>query len=67
MTSNKLKEYRLKKQLTQIEVAENIGVSVDYISMLERGLRTPGFALSKKLAEFYGTTIEDLFFNNKSN
>ncbi len=62
MKKNNLKEYRLKKGLTQYDAAKMLGVTVTYVSLLERGERTPSFALLKKLAELYGTTIDQLFF-----
>ena len=62
MKKNNLKEYRLKKGLTQYDAAKILGVTVTYVSLLERGERTPSFALLKKLAELYGTTIDQLFF-----
>lgn len=62
MKKNNLKEYRLKKGLTQYDAAKMLGVTVTYVSLLERGERTPSFTLLKKLAELYGTTIDQLFF-----
>ena len=41
-----------------------MNVAPDYISMIERGVRSPGFSLAKKIADFFGTTIDDIFFNN---
>lgn len=35
------KELRLKKKLTQEQLAEKSGFSKDYISMIERGERNP--------------------------
>ena len=36
-----IKKYRLAKGLTQSELAEITGISVDYISLIENGKRTP--------------------------
>lgn len=62
MKKNNLKEYRLKKGLTQYDAAKMLDITVTYVSLLERGERNPSFALLKKLAELYGTTIDQLFF-----
>ena len=45
----RLKEIRLKKKLTQAELAEKIELSTNFVGMVERGLRN--------------TSIEKLFFN----
>jgi transcriptional regulator with XRE-family HTH domain len=39
--SRNLQALRKKKQLTQEELAGRAGISVAYVSMLERGQRTP--------------------------
>lgn len=62
MKQSKLKKYRLEKGLTQRDLAIQLGISVDYISRLERGVKNPGFLLSKKIADFFNTSVEDLFF-----
>ena len=67
MSKNKLKDYRMRKSLTQEELARELDVVPDYISMLERGARTPGFALAKKIADFFETTVDEIFFDVESN
>lgn len=41
-----LKDLRKQKGVTQSTVAEFLGISVRYYSMLETGKRTPGFLLA---------------------
>jgi putative transcriptional regulator len=53
--------------LSQEELAAILGVVADYVSMIERGKRSPGFALAKKIADFFDMTIDEIFFNNESN
>ena len=68
MTPNtKLKECRLNKGLSQWEVAKAVSIVPDYYSMIERGVRTPGFLLSKKIADYFGHTVDELFFANMRN
>jgi len=62
LSKNRLKHYRVKKNLTQNELATAVGVSSDYISMLERGSRTPGFALVNKISVILECNISDLNF-----
>jgi putative transcriptional regulator len=64
---NKLKELRLKAKMTQKELAEELKVTPDYISMIERGDRTPGFRLSKKMADYFNTTVDEIFFAQDKN
>lgn len=63
---SKLKELRLKNKLTQRELAEIIGVTPDYISQIERG-RTPGMDTAIKIADLFGMTIDEIFFNKRPN
>jgi putative transcriptional regulator len=65
MGTNRIKELRNRKRWTQREMAEKLHISVDYVSMLERGIRTPGFVLAKKIADLFNCRIEDIFFNNE--
>lgn len=63
-TKNNLQVLRKQNSLTQEEFAKKMNVAPDYISMIERGVRSPGFSLAKKIADFFGTTIDDIFFNH---
>lgn len=54
---------REAKGLTQVEVANELGVCKDYINMIENNRRTPSFSLAKKIADLFGTTVDEIFFN----
>ncbi|TYP56804.1 helix-turn-helix transcriptional regulator [Thermosediminibacter litoriperuensis] len=61
-----LKDLRKQKGVTQSTVAEFLGISVRYYSMLETGRRTPGFLLARRIADYYGVKIDDInFFGSK--
>jgi putative transcriptional regulator len=61
-----LKDLRKQKSVTQSTVAEFLGISVRYYSMLETGKRTPGFLLARRIADYYGVKIDDInFFDSK--
>jgi transcriptional regulator with XRE-family HTH domain len=47
---------RAKRRLTQEALADATGLSVSYISMLERGQRTPPLETLGRIAEALGTT-----------
>lgn len=47
-------------------VADAINVSVSAISMYENGQRIPRDEIKVRLADYYGTTVQDLFFNLES-
>lgn len=62
--TNNLKRYRTLKGVTQIELAEILGVSKDYISQIERGKKNPGFKLAKKISNVLEETVDKIFFEN---
>lgn len=57
------KELRLKKKLTQEQVAEKSGLSKDYISMIERGERNPSDKTKAILAEIFNVPIVQIFLS----
>ncbi len=56
----KLKALRDKK--SRKEVAEAVGISVSALQMYEAEERVPRDYIKKKLAEYFDTTVEYLFF-----
>ena len=46
------------------EVAAAVGVSLSAIAMYESGGRVPRDETKIKLAEYYHTTVQELFFNH---
>ena len=55
-----LKFERLRKQLTQEEVAEALDMSAVYVSNVEAGKHSVSLVNAKKFADFYGKTIDYL-------
>lgn len=53
----------LRGKTTQKEVAESIGVLPSSYSMYENGQRTPSDETKLKLAKYYGTTVQAIFFD----
>lgn len=58
-----LKELRLKNKMTQEQVAKKVGVTKDYISMMERAKRNPSDKMKEKLAKIYSTTTMQIFLS----
>lgn len=52
----------LRGEKTQREVADAVDVSTMAISQYENGERVPSDPIKIKLAKYYGTTVENLFF-----
>jgi transcriptional regulator with XRE-family HTH domain len=57
----KIKELRKQKGLKQAELAERIEVTVDFISLVERGIYAPSFKNIEKLADAFGVPVAELF------
>ena len=58
---NKIKEYRKRKNLSQEQIAKEMGLKQHTISQWETGERTPNVKKALKLAEMLGTTVESLY------
>ena len=54
--AHNLKAQRLKKKLSQEALASKAGISVSYVSMLERAERTPPLDTLESLASALGVT-----------
>jgi len=46
------------------EVAKSLGITPQALGNFERGQRTPSLILAKKIADYYGVSLEDIFFNH---
>lgn len=53
---------REKKNMSQVQVAKELGICKDYVNMIENNRRTPGFSLAKKIADLFDTTVDEIFF-----
>lgn len=57
----KLVECRKSLSLTQVELAENLGISEVYVRKLESGTRNPSIALMIKIEKLFGISMKELF------
>lgn len=62
---NKIKFFRLQKNLTQNELAEKVGVRRETIVFLEKGAYNPSLKLAYSIANFFDLKIEELFIFEK--
>ena len=60
--SNNMKRYRNKQGFTQIYVANELNMSVSAYNMIENGKRGISLLLAKKISDFFGVSIDELFF-----
>lgn len=58
--AKKIKELRIKKNMTQMNLADAIGVSFQAVSNWERGNAMPDISKLGELADIFGCSIDDL-------
>lgn len=61
----KLKRLRLNKGLSVDEIADEFNISSSHYYKIEAGTRNPTMHLAKRIADYFGKEIEELFFNQK--
>ena len=62
MLRNRLRELRLQQGLTQVTLAERVGVTRQTIIAVEKGKFVPSVKLALRLADTLGTPLEDVFW-----
>ena len=60
MLGEKLKTYRENKKMTQVEVAEALGIKSATVSKYESGTLEPNIESLKKLAEIFEVSVDEL-------
>ncbi len=58
---NNIKVERAKRNLTQEELSEKLGVSRQSVNAIETGKFVPSTVLALKLARFFKISVNDLF------
>lgn len=58
--SQRLKQLRLDKHLTQAQVAARVGVTASMVSSYETDIRLPSFEVMVRLADLFGVTVDYL-------
>ncbi len=62
---NRLKEWRAKRSVTQDDLAKAIEMSRQSINAIENGKFIPSVLNALKMADFFQTSVEDLFYLEK--
>jgi transcriptional regulator with XRE-family HTH domain len=58
---SEMRRRRLMLRLTLRDVADATGLSLGYVSQVERGVNQPSLAMAKVFSRFFGCTIEQLW------
>lgn len=53
---------QLRGEQTQVEVATAIGITKSSWSMYERGERIPRDEVKRRIAAYFGKTVQEIFF-----
>lgn len=57
----RIAELRKSRRLTQVRFAKKLGCSVEFVSLVERGVNAPTVARLEKFAKVLKVEIKDLF------
>ena len=61
MIINSVNDFRLKKNTTQEELANAVGVTRQTIIAIEKGNYTPSVTLALKISKYFGVAVEKIF------
>lgn len=62
-TAEKLVKARGKRSREEVAVA--LGISASAVAMYETGARVPRDEIKVRIADYYGRTVQELFFDQK--
>jgi len=60
-----LKIKREEKNMTQEEVADDLGIGRSHYSSIEGSKKKPSLDLAKKIADYFSVSMDELFFQKK--
>lgn len=61
--AERLKNLREQKNISREKAAKDLGISYSALSAYEIGDRIPRDRIKVKVAEYYGTSVQAIFFN----
>ena len=61
MLKNKLKNFRLKRNMTQVQLADKLNIHEFTYKRYESNMRIPKVDVALTIAKVLNTTVEDLF------
>lgn len=62
LLGNKLKEFRKLRGIGQLELANAVGISRQYLSEIENQKKLPTVKIAFDCAKYLNVSVEDLFF-----
>lgn len=60
-----LTELRINRGLSQAQLADKLGISPSAMSAYEQGVRVPRDEVKVRIAEFFGVSILDVFYQTE--
>lgn len=60
----RVKLIKFRSDRTVTEVAKDRGITRQMLSAIENEIRTPSLELANKIANYYSSTIDNIFFQN---
>lgn len=57
---NQLENIRALRNVTQVELAEGVGVTQKHISQIERGIANMSFPLACEIADYLNVSLDEL-------
>lgn len=64
-TSYGMRLVKLRGTRSQAEVAKSVGIATSTLGMYETEKRVPRDSIKVALAKFYGTTVQEIFFDEE--
>ena len=62
-----LRSLRISQDWTQEHLAERLGVSVNFVSFVERGIKSPSFDRLERIAKVFRVPVAQLFEMGRKN
>jgi len=62
--NERMKEARMRKNLSQTDLAKNIGVSRQTVNMIENGAYNPTLELCIRICKELSVTLNDIFWRD---
>ncbi len=64
MLKNELKKFRLKRNMTQVQIADKLDIHVFTYKRYENNSRIPKVNIALDIAKVLNSTVEELFSND---
>lgn len=64
LIAKRLVELRESKNITRIQAAKDLDISKSTLQMYENGKRVPKDEIKLKIADYYDSNVQDIFFEN---